>query len=131
MKLFLILIILFQAVYYYMHVKSDEYEEVVKVFNHDKTYSTVYGKLTTETYYGPPGFGEDPDNDKKMNQYILYLEDEPLGEMAKIQLIYSDSETMANLKNKYVKVVGSFFSAHTGYHNTPILLDVRSIEENE
>jgi len=131
MKLFLIFIILFQAVFYYMHVKSDEYEEAAEFFNHDKTYSTVYGKLTTEKFYGPPGYGEDPENDKKMDLYILYLEDEPLGEMAKIQLIYSDAETMANLKNKHVKVVGSFFSAHTGYHNTPILLDVRSIEETE
>jgi hypothetical protein len=128
MKLFLLLIILFQAVFYYMHIKSDEYEEADKVFNHDKTYSTVYGKLTTETFYGPPGYGEDPENDEKVNQYILYLEEDPLGKMAKMQLVYLGDEDLSKFKNNQVKVKGTFFSSHTGYHNTPILIESKNIE---
>jgi hypothetical protein len=111
-----------------MHIKSDEYEEADKVFNHDKTYSTVYGKLTTETFYGPPGYGEDPENDEKVNQYILYLEEDPLGKMAKMQLVYSGNEDLSTFKNKQVKVTGTFFSSHTGYHNTAILIESKNIE---
>ena len=128
MKLFLLLIILFQAVFYYMHIKSDEYKEADKVFNHDKTYSTVYGKLTTETFYGPPGYGEDPENDEKVNQYILVLEEDPLGDHPKMQIEYFGDIDLTKFLNKKVRVSGTFFSSITGYHNTPILIESKNIE---
>jgi hypothetical protein len=114
-----------------MHIKSDEYEEADKVFNHDKTYSTIYGKLTTETFYGPPGFGEDPINDEKVKQYILVLEEDPFEDHPKMQIEYVGNMDLTKFLNKKVRVSGTFFSSLTGYHNTPILIDAKNIEEAE
>ena len=37
----------------------------------DSPSSVVYGKVITETYYGPPGYGEDPKHDSKEHFYML------------------------------------------------------------
>ena len=50
-------------------------------FDKNSELSNVYGRLTVETFYGPPGYGEDPINDSKEDHCILVLEDEPLGSL--------------------------------------------------
>ena len=96
-------------------------------FDSNSNLSNVYGTLTVETFYGPPGYGEDPLNDSKEQHSILVLEEEPLGDTAKIQVVYLGDEDISNLTNKKVRVIGTFFSSHTGHHNTPILIEARQI----
>ena len=35
-------------------------------FDENSELSNVYGRLTVETFYGPPGYGEDPIHDSKL-----------------------------------------------------------------
>jgi hypothetical protein len=130
MKILLIGIILFQASFFLIHIYNERNDQMntVPMIGKNTKLSIIFGKLQTETFYGPPGYGEDPENDKKLNQYMLYLEEEPLGEMAKMQLVYSGNEDLSKFKNKQVKVTGTFFSSHTGYHNTAILIESKNIE---
>ena len=101
------------------------------------------GKIETVLHYGPPGYGEDPQNDQKITAYILKLE-EPINAVAlmgdevnfstqttEIQLLAFDylsqlEETVK--KRKVVRLRGEFFSAHTGYHIRDVLMDVKSIK---
>lgn len=130
MKILLIIIIVFQACFFLIHLRNDAeiQNNSTEIFDKNKTLSTIYGKLTTETFYGPPGYGEDPENDEKVNQFILVLEEDPLGDHPKMQIEYFGERDLAQLIGKKVKVSGTFFSSITGYHNTPILIDAKSIE---
>ncbi len=98
-----------------------------KSFDEKSDLSNVYGKLTYETFYGPPGYGEDPTNDSKVKCLILILEDEPINETPKIQVVYLGEDDLSSMINKKVRVIGTFFSSHTGGHNTPILIETRQI----
>jgi uncharacterized protein (DUF488 family) len=95
----------------------------------EKGMSQIFGKLTIETFYGPPGFGEDPMHDKKINCYILIIEDEPNGDNYKMQISASESLDLDKYLGKYIFVKGELFSSHTGYHNTPILINAVEIQE--
>ena len=94
-----------------------------------KGISSIFGKLIIETFYGPPGFGEDPMHDKKINCYILIIEDEPNGDNYKMQIYSNDSLNLDAFLGKYILVKGELFSSHTGYHNTPILINAIEIQE--
>ncbi len=100
----------------------------------------ISGKITTEIFFGPPGFGENPETDKKEEQYLLVL-DKPINvitkddsneskyKISKIQLLYNkDAVDMAKYSGSTVLLTGTFFSAHTGHHHTEILMDVTKVE---
>jgi len=115
-------------------------------YSFEPTVSVITGTITSEMFYGPPGYGEHPETDKKEYPYLVTLEKpinviapatkasedaghETVNNISKIQLIWPDNMDMAKLKDKKVKLTGTFFSAHTGHHRTDVLMDVKKIDE--
>lgn len=107
--------------------------------------SIIEGTLITRLHYGPPNFGEDPDNDEEEYPFILLL-DNPINVVAKetdtinssisnvseIQLVLkgnSDVDMAKQYKDKHVKVQGTLFSAFTGHHHTKVLMVVDEVLE--
>ena len=98
----------------------------------------VAGTLARHTYYGEPGFGEDPKHDHKETGFYLDLEvpicmaqggddiDVAKTGIRRIQLVL-DSAGYATLRpflGKRITLRGTMFGAITGHHYTPVLLDV-------
>lgn len=117
--------------------------EIVKEYYFEPSVSIIEGTLISRLYYGPPGYGEDPDNDEQRYQFILQL-DNPIGVIAEdtdefnssisdvleIQLVLRGEHYMdmaRQHKNKHVKIQGTLFSALTGYHYTEVLIVVDEI----
>ncbi|MDR2963676.1 MAG: DUF4431 domain-containing protein [Bacteroidales bacterium] len=111
--------------------------------------SIITGTIIVETFFGPPGYGENPQTDSKEEAYILLLEspinvlstiDESEREegdgdftkynVAKIQLASTAGVLFANYTNQQVIVTGTLFSAISGHHHTDVLMDVQNIEKN-
>lgn len=105
--------------------------------------STIQGVIETVQYYGPPGYGEDPEYDKKITAYILKLsrpikvvasnDDELNSIIVTKEIQLSTYELIKKVKiaaktHKKIKVTGEFFSSHTGGHTSKLLIDVVSIE---
>jgi hypothetical protein len=89
----------------------------------------IYGIITIENFYGPPGFGETPESDQKIKNFVLILENEPLGDNFKMQIINNKTINFEKYIGKKVLVKGKLFSAHTAYHNTPILIEPTEVIE--
>lgn len=98
----------------------------------------VTGTLVRLTFYGAPGFGEDPAHDKKERGFYLEVTvpvctiagrddvDRPLENVRRVQLVL-DSAGYARLRpflGKRVTLRGTLFGASTGHHHAPLLLDV-------
>ena len=112
------------------------------------TISMITGSITTEVFYGSPGFGENPKTDEKEKRYLLVLE-KPVNfnglnvseedaedesrrtrkNVSKIQLLYEDSIDMGRHLGSTVRLTGTFFGAHTGHHHTEVLMDVQKVED--
>lgn len=109
--------------------------------------SVLTGKLTLEDFYGPPNYGETPEYDLLQNVWILNLQ-KPINvfqeksqreefdfdvtqyDVDRIQLALGDSNIEMNIfQGKLIKVEGLFWGAHTGYHYTPVLMDVIKVTE--
>jgi len=100
------------------------------------------GKVTTVTYYGPPGYGEDPAHDQKLTAFILKL-DHPIRAVAlngdelsfttqteELQLVGHEHIPLlkkAAKKGETVTLRGELFSSHTGNHVRDLLMDVQSV----
>jgi Domain of unknown function (DUF4431) len=99
---------------------------------------SITGKLARHTFYGAPGFGEDPAHDEKETGFYLDLAaqvctdagrdeyDPPLKSVRRVQLVL-DAAGYARLRpflGKRVTLRGTLFAAITGHHHAPILLDV-------
>lgn len=118
-------------------------------YSFEPAVSVISGKLSTEIFYGAPGFGENPATDQKEEQYVLLLE-KPINvngtnvsvedsedestrtrkAVSKIQLLYDkDSIDMGKYLGSAVKLTGTFFGAHTGHHHTDVVLNVQKLEE--
>ena len=115
-------------------------------YNYEPTVSVIVGVIKAETFFGPPGYGENPKTDSKEHVYVLNLdksinvisntkdaeEDEfnsTKYDIQKIQLNPSEGIKLSKYKNKKVRLSGTFFGAHTGHHFTEVLLDVEKIDE--
>lgn len=107
--------------------------------------SIIEGTLITRLHYGPPNFGEDPENDDEEYPFILLLDD-PISVIAKetdtinsnisdvseIQLVLRGNpyvDMAKEYKNKHIKVQGTLFSAFTGHHHTKVLMVVDEVLE--
>lgn len=53
------------------NLEGEEDLEIVKEYYFEPNVSIIEGILITSLHYGPPGYGEDPDNDKKEYPFIL------------------------------------------------------------
>ncbi|WP_105616410.1 DUF4431 domain-containing protein [Vallitalea okinawensis] len=107
--------------------------------------SEVEGTLITRMYYGPPGYGEDPDKDEKEYPFILQLdnpirvvieETEDYGsyiiEISEIQVVLNNEEEINIVKlhkDKHIKIEGKLFLSFTGHHHTRVLIEVENIVE--
>lgn len=108
--------------------------------------SVITGKLRVEMFYGPPGYGENPEEDMKEETYLLWL-DQPVKvfsnspeqeeegfnttkqEVDKIQLMSTHDIQFKSYEGKTIQVRGSFFGAHTGHHHAEVLMDVNQLVE--
>lgn len=146
-KLSVLVIILFMlcscAVIQDKEIKFNESnEKVVKEYYFEPNVSVIEGTLITRLYYGPPGYGEDPNNDEQEYPFILLLDDpikviaedadiytSDISNVLEIQLVLNKDEVdiVKQYKNKHIKIQGTLFSAHTGHHHTDVLVDVDKI----
>ena len=101
---------------------------------------TIKGKIIKVQHYGPPGYGENPD-DPKLTAYILKLS-KPITVISndpdsmnasvttkEIQLLafdYLKQLERAARTRRSVTLTGEFFSGHTGYHIRELLMDVKA-----
>jgi hypothetical protein len=98
----------------------------------------ITGKLTRRTFYGAPGFGEDPEHDEKEQGFYLDLPapvctvgrddvaDRALTGVRLVQLVL-DEAGYARLRpflGRRVTLRGTLFGAITGHHHAPLLLNV-------
>jgi hypothetical protein len=97
------------------------------------------GKVVSRTFYGPPGYGENPKTDSRESQYILLLhrqidvvgspEFETERGVKQITLVVFDFKTtpVRLWLHKRVTIEGKLFHAHTGHHHTKVLIEVSTI----
>ena len=108
---------------------------------------TVEGILIVGEFFGPPNYGESPSTDKIEKSYLIQLPAPLTTQQPKlsqnavllghemeshfVQLVVFNSlqDSAKKLMGKKVKVVGTLFEASTGHHRTPVLIEVRSINE--
>lgn len=99
--------------------------------SYDKPIS-LSGILEIRVFFGSPNFGEDPETDSRDIQGILFL-DKPIctvgeefneaeKEQIEVTLIPTGSLNLADFAGQHVTVSGSLSHAHTGHHNTALLL---------
>jgi hypothetical protein len=117
--------------------------EDVKEYYFEPSISTIEGTLITRLHYGPPEYGEDPDNDEQVYPFILQL-DKPIevftnendvmnsniSDVLEIQLVLKGEPYInkaKQYKNKYIKIQGTLFAAFTGHHYTDVLMVVDKI----
>lgn len=115
-------------------------------YYYESTVSIISGTIKIETFFGPPGYGENPQTDSREDSYILNLDNsinvisksKEIEEgdfnstkynVSKIQLTSTSGVKLTNYKNKFVRLAGTFFGSHTGHHHTDVLMDVKKIEE--
>lgn len=98
----------------------------------------VSGVLARHTYYGAPGFGEDPKRDDQEVGFYLDLttplctragsDDVDIAKsgIRRIQLVLDQAgyDRLRPFLGKNVSLRGTLFGAITGHHHTPILLSV-------
>jgi hypothetical protein len=99
---------------------------------------SIRGRLARHTFYGAPGFGEDPRHDAKEVGFYLELPtpictvsggdqiDRARDDIRRVQLVL-DAAGYARLRRflgQRVTLRGTLFGASTAHHHTPILLDV-------
>ncbi len=111
-----------------------------RVLHYEPEKLTLTGRVVYRTFYGPPGYGENPKTDSRETQDILLLEspvdviatgndptDQPERKVTRITLVIDHS--IRNLIGKRVIIEGTLFHAHTGHHHTKVLMDVSSIKK--
>lgn len=105
--------------------------------------TAVVGVVKKKLVYGPPGYGEDPKHDKKVEIYLLETED--LNHFAKdptdlttqdesnikeFQIIQEkDGINTERFLNKKVTVMGSFSHSISGGQHTNVILNTTTIRE--
>lgn len=117
-------------------------------FFFEPSISEITGILTFNSFYGPPNYGETPEQDIIENVWILNLDapinvhqvKQVLGEgdynstqfdVNRVQLAKATDHFDLNIyKDKKIIAKGTFWGAHTGHHFTPVLMDVISIIAN-
>ncbi|ATG89166.1 DUF4431 domain-containing protein [Methylomonas koyamae] len=101
---------------------------------------TLTGKVKLQTFFGPPNYGENPDTDSRETQAILLLEkpicveanpkdyEEAEQNQREITLVPQGKENLKVYEGKQIMVQGTLYHAFTGHHHTPVLIEIRHIE---
>ncbi|MEI6817885.1 MAG: DUF4431 domain-containing protein [Bacteroidota bacterium] len=117
--------------------KKNELNNGDSTYCYEPSISTLTGTLKEEEFFGPPGYGANPNTDSKEKQYILYL-DQPINvkpskknaeeletktKVDKITLVIDKkSSSFKHNIGKEIVVKGKLFPAETGHHHTPVLM---------
>jgi uncharacterized protein DUF4431 len=104
----------------------------------------IAGKLVRRTFPGPPGYGESPEVDERETGWYVVLEKalcvkgEPSDELnaedvngirsVQLVLTHGEYETDRDFVGKRVVVSGTLFTALTGHHHTPVLMEVEELK---
>ena len=102
----------------------------------------ISGIVEEVKYYGPPGYGDNPKEDKLMTAYVLKLE-HPIRVVdsnpdsfnetvttTEVQLVINNFALFDKARRNHhrITVNGEFFSANTGHHIRKLLMDVKSLK---
>lgn len=121
--------------------------EIIKNRNffYEPVASEIKGKLTLNSFYGPPNYGKTPETDMIETVWVLNLDstinvhqDKPELEeedfnstqynIDRVQLATARNKIdLKKYQDKIINVKGTFWGAHTGHHFTPVLMDVISV----
>ena len=100
----------------------------------------VTGKLLTEPHYGPPNFGETPDEDQKLDVPVLILshavdvcgdptsatDQDTVRNVRKVQVVAVHLKLKAFI-GRQVSLIGHLYEAFTANHYTKVLIFADSI----
>ena len=101
---------------------------------------TLIGKVKLQTFFGPPNYGENPDTDSRETQAILLLAkpvcveanpkdyEEAEQNQLVVTLVPLNHENLKSYEGKQIAVQGTLYHAHTGHHHTPVLIEIKRIE---
>ena len=100
----------------------------------------IGGWITKRTYAGPPNYQSIQSGDMPETIHVLHmdkpacvhpaqtdLENEAADNIGEAQLVVMERgsfKAASRLIGRHVWVTGRFFSAHSGHHHTPVLLEV-------
>jgi hypothetical protein len=102
---------------------------------------TLSGKVKLQTFFGPPNYGENPDTDSRETQAILALAkpicveanpveyEEAEQNQLEVTLVPLKKENLKSYEGKQIAVQGTLYHAHTGHHHTPVLIEIKQIED--
>ena len=109
---------------------SDETVSADFKYGPDKV--SLEGKVIKKTFFGPPGFGEDPRKDSQETQYLLELMS-PIhveanstnvaeDNVREVTIVIGDFKKLPvrTFLNKPVKVTGTLIHSYTGHHGLVI-----------
>ena len=99
------------------------------------------GILVMDAHYGPPGYGEEPENDEIEQSWILKLDrrvdvigdpysdlnSDPVGDVLRVQLVNTSKTKLNEHVAQRVMLEGMLFHSHTGHHHTKVLLQVQKV----
>jgi len=107
----------------------------------DTPVAGLTGHVSAFLFYGPPGFGEDPEHDSKENHYLLLLEkpiavapkkgdtsNEAVSNVRLIQ-IRSKNNDLSRFSEKKVMVSGKLYTAAAGGNITDVVMELAGIEQ--
>ncbi len=100
----------------------------------------VTGKLVTEPHYGPPNFGETPDEDKKLDVPVLLLshavdvcgnptsatDQDTVRNVQKVQVVAVHLK-VKTFVGQQISLIGHLYEAFTANHYTKVLIFADSI----
>ncbi|MBE0533665.1 MAG: DUF4431 domain-containing protein [Rhodospirillales bacterium] len=108
--------------------------------DYDPTIVRLSGVIVIEAFYGPPGYGEDPESDEIVHAAILVLDEpvsvrgdpnelmnsESVGDIRRIHLANVGPDVSAKTW-RHVVIEGTLFHSYTGHHRTPVLMWVERL----
>lgn len=108
-------------------------------FDCEPAFVELSGTVSVEEAYGPPGYGEEPETDSKV-QFLLLTLDAPIcvnpdpndpvnsegkSRISSLHMVYgSGYQFRHEWLEPRVIVTGTLFRALTGHHRTPVLINV-------
>lgn len=111
------------------------------VYHYEPEQVELSGTLIEKSFYGPPGYGEDPEHDSKEPAYVILLPEpatvvpaagdatnERHDEVSEVQVVNGKQLPLRPLLNKKVTLRGTLFSAITGHHHTDVLINLEEIK---
>ncbi|WP_051916865.1 MULTISPECIES: DUF4431 domain-containing protein [unclassified Serratia (in: enterobacteria)] len=104
--------------------------------NYDKPLN-LSGIVEIRVFFGSPNFGENPETDKRDIQGVLFL-DKPIctlggdfneaeKDQIEVTLIPTGSINLSSFAGQHVTASGNLSHAHTGHHNTALLLELSGV----